>query len=96
VSVTVAVQVVAWPIASGLGEQVKAVLVGSWAGWAGLVTMFRVGAFCSVIANSRLSSGVSATPSSASWLLPKLMVFSGVVVPGANMKTSLVGLALMS
>ena len=44
-----------------------------------------------VMANSRLSSGVTATPSSASWMPSpvKVMAFSGVLPPGANMKTSL-------
>ena len=65
VSVTVAVQDVAWLMATVPGEQVTTVLV-EFVGCSGSGMMFSVGTLASVTANSKVPSGVSAAPSSAS------------------------------
>ena len=89
-SVTVAVQDAACPMATGPGVHSTIVLVECGPGCSGSGMMFSMGEKSIVTANSRLPSGVSATPSFWSGKLPKPMVFSGVLLPGANMKISLV------
>ncbi len=90
VSVTVAVHDVAWPMTTVSGEQVTFVVVRSGWGCSGLEMMFSTGVLAKVTAKSKLPSGVRANPSLESWRYPKLMVFSGLLAPWANMKIWLI------